>query len=149
MCDINGTTVSVTTGGGSTMITVGTLDHRRRARFVVLFAAILAVTGCATTRREEAASTEQLLAAAGFQMRPADTPERVAARESMPREKLVVRSKDGNVVYTYADPEKCHCLYVGGPKEYAALQEIGVQREIAAHDPEAVMEWPGWGPWLW
>ncbi len=94
MCDINGTTVSVTTGGGSTMITVGTLDHRRRARFVVLFAAILAVTGCATTRREEAASTEQLLAAAGFQMRPADTPERVAALASMPREKLVVRSKD-------------------------------------------------------
>jgi len=92
------------------MITVGTLDHRRRARFVVLFAAILAVTGCATTRREEAASTEQLLAAAGFQMRPADTPERVAALASMPREKLVVRSKDGNVVYTYADPEKCHCL---------------------------------------
>jgi len=130
------------------MITVGTLDHRRRARFVVLFAAILAVTGCATTRRE-AASTEQLLAAAGFQMRPADTPERVAALASMPREKLVVRSKDGNVVYTYADPEKCHCLYVGGPKEYAALQQIGIQREIAAHDPEAVMEWPGWGPWLW
>ncbi|TMA95483.1 MAG: hypothetical protein E6J77_02330 [Deltaproteobacteria bacterium] len=92
------------------MITVGTLDHRRRARFVVLFAAILAVTGCATTRREEAASTEQLLAAAGFQMRPADTPERVAALASMPREKLVVRSKDGNVVYPYADPEKCHCL---------------------------------------
>jgi len=148
MCDINGTTVSVTSGG-STMITVGTLDHRRRARFVVLLAAILAVTGCATTRREEAASTEQLLAAAGFQMRPADTPERVAALASMPREKLVVRSKDGNVVYTYADPEKCHCLYVGGPKEYAALQQIGVQREIAAHDPEAVMEWPGWGPWLW
>ena len=131
------------------MITVGTLDHRRRARFVVLLAAILAVTGCATMRREEAASTEQLLAAAGFQMRPADTPEQVAALASMPREKLVVRSKDGNVVYTYADPDKCHCLYVGGPKEYAALQQMTIQREIAAHDAEGVMEWPGWGPWLW
>jgi len=82
-------------------------------------------------------------------MRPADTPERVAALESMPRERLVVRSKDGNVVYTYADPDKCHCLYVGGPKEYSALQRMRVQRESAAHDAEAVMEWPGWGPWLW
>src|SRR5258705_11000406 len=104
------------------MITVGPLDHRRRARFVVLFAAILAVTGCATTRREEAASTGQLRAAAGFQMRPADTPERVAALAAMPRDKLVGRGKDGNVVCTYAGPDKCHCLYVDGANEDSALQ---------------------------
>ncbi len=131
------------------MMTIDTVGHRNRARCVVLLATILTVAACATMRRNEAASTEDLLAAAGFQMRPADTPEQVAALASMPREKLVVRSKDGNVVYTYADPDKCHCLYVGGPKEYAALQQMTIQREIAAHDAEGVMEWPGWGPWLW
>jgi len=131
------------------MITAGSFDHRRRARSVVLLAAILAVAGCATMRQHDAASTEELLAAAGFQMRPADTPERVATLDSMPRKKLVVRSKDGNIVYTYADPDKCHCLYVGGRKEYSALQRLRDQREMAAHDAEAAMEWPGWGPWPW
>jgi len=34
------------------------------------------LTGCAAIQRSEARSTEQLLAAAGFLMRPADTAER-------------------------------------------------------------------------
>ena len=129
------------------MMTVDTLDHRRGARSFVLFAAILALAGCATIRRNEATSTEQLLAASGFQIRPADTPQRLADLNSMPRQKLVVRSKDGTVVYTYADPDKCHCLYVGGPKEYSALQRLRVEKEIAAGDAESGMDWPGWGPW--
>jgi len=129
------------------MMTVDTLDHRRGARSFVLFAAILALAGCATIRRNEATSTEQLLAASGFQIRPADTPQRLADLNSMPRQKLVVRSKDGTVVYTYADPDKCHCLYVGGPKEYSALQRLGVEKEIGAGDAESGMDWPGWGPW--
>jgi len=32
--------------------------------------------------------------------------------------KLVARDKDGQVIYTFADPERCRCLYVGGAKEY-------------------------------
>jgi hypothetical protein len=38
-----------------------------------------------------------------------DIPERLAELQSMPRQELVVRSKDGNVVYTYADPDACRC----------------------------------------
>jgi hypothetical protein len=36
------------------------------------------VTGCATIRAHQTAETEQVLAAAGFQVEPADTPEKLA-----------------------------------------------------------------------
>lgn len=132
------------------MMTTDTVDDRRRARSVVLFTtALLALAGCATIRQHEATSTEQLLAAAGFQMRPADTPERLADLNTMPPLKLVVRGKDGNVVYTFSDPEKCRCLYVGGPKEYSEYERLRVEKEIATDNSEAAMDWPLWGPWWW
>ena len=87
-------------------------------RNVVVLALIIALplVGCAAIQRSEARDTEQLLAA-GFQAKPADTPEKLANLRAMPPRQLVARSKDGNFVYTSADPDYCHCLYVGGPKE--------------------------------
>jgi hypothetical protein len=132
------------------MMTAATnVDHRRRARWLVPFVAILAVTGCATIHRSEAGRTEQLLAAAGFKMQSADTPEQAADLKSLPARKLVPQNKDGNVVYTYADPDKCHCLYVGGPTEYSTYERLRVEREIAVDNAEAAMDWPWWGPWRW
>ena len=52
-------------------------------------AALLALSGCATIRAHEAATTERLLAAAGFQMRPAESPERVRDLATMPPLKVV------------------------------------------------------------
>src|SRR5258705_6324769 len=99
----------------SVMTTVEAMDRRRLSGLGALFAAALvALSGCATMRRHEAASTEQLLAAAGFQMRPANSPEQLRDLATMPPLRLVSRSKDGAALYTYADPENCHCLYVGG-----------------------------------
>ncbi len=128
------------------MMTADTVDHRRHVGSMALAAAILAVAGCATIQREEAARTEQLLITAGFQMQPADTPQRLADLNSMPPRKLVVQSKNGNVVYTYADPDKCRCVYVGGPKEYSALQRARVGKEIA-DETDSGLGWPGLGRW--
>ena len=131
------------------MTTNKSVDHGRHARWLLPFAAILAVSGCATIRRSEAGHTEQLLAAAGFQMRAAETPEQIADLSSAPARKLLARTKDGSVVYTYADPDKCHCVYVGGPKEYSAYERIKVEQEVAADRAESAMDWPWWGPWGW
>ena len=51
-----------------------------------------------------------MLAAAGFHMVPADTPERQKDLRSRPPHGIVSRTKDGNVQYTYADPDNCHCV---------------------------------------
>src|SRR5712691_1336775 len=106
----------------------------------VALAAAMLLTGCATIRRSEARSTEQLLAAAGFVMRPADTAERQQRLAAMPPYRLVSRTKDGKVVYTYADPGTCKCLYVGGSKEYSEYQRLRVQHQIATDQAWAAQE---------
>ena len=102
-------------------------------RNVVMLALIVALplAGCAATQRREAKATEQLLVAAGFQAQPADTPEKLANLRAMPPRQLVSQAKDGKFVYSYADPDYCQCLYVGGPTEYSAYQRLAVQQEIA------------------
>jgi hypothetical protein len=87
---------------------------------------------CATIKGYEVRESERMLAAASFHMRPPDTPEWQQDLRSMPRHRIVSRTKDGNVVYMYADPGNCHCIYVGGDKEYAEYERlIRVEREFA------------------
>ena len=118
---------------------------------VVVLALIIALplAGCAAIQRSAARDMEQLLAAAGFQAKPADTPERLAELKTMPPRELVSRSKDGNFVYTYADPDYCQCLYVGGPQEYSRYQDLAVKRQIARERLDAALDWDMWGPWWW
>src|SRR3989441_8233831 len=116
----------------------------------VALAAAMVLTGCATIRRSEAHSTEELLAAAGFVMRPADTAERQQRIAARPPYRLESHTKDGKVVYTYADPDGCKCLYVGGPKEYSEYQQLRLQRQIAADEAwggqAGQMDRDLWGP---
>jgi hypothetical protein len=106
----------------------------------VALAVAVTLTGCATIRRSEAHSTEQLLAATGFAIRPADTAERQQRLAAMPPYRLVSHTKDGKVVYTYADPGTCKCLYVGGSKEYSEYQRLRVQHQIARDQAWAAQE---------
>ena len=125
---------------------------RRMVLSVGLSVAVL-LTGCAAIQRSEARSTEELLAAAGFVMRPADTAERQQRLAALPPYRLESRTEDGNGVYTYADPGVCKCLYVGGSKEYSEYQRLRVQRQIAADQAwaaqQAQMDWGIWGPRIW
>ena len=81
---------------------------------------------CAVIQRD----TEQMLVAAGFHMRPTDTIELQEDLRSIPPHRLVSRTKDGNVVYMYADPDNCHCVYVGGSKEYSEYERLWLEREL-------------------
>ena len=108
----------------------------------------LPLAGCAAIQRSEAKDTEQLLAA-GFQAKPAETPEKLTNLRTMPPRKLVSQAKDGKCVYSYADPDYCQCLYVGGPTEYSAYQRLAVEKEIAQEQRDAAMDWDMWGPWWW
>jgi Luciferase-like monooxygenase len=88
--------------------------------------------GCATIQRYNASETERLLTAAGFQMRGANTSESEQELRSMPPHRIVSGTKNGGVVYTYADPDNCRCVYVGGDKEYSEYGRlISVEREYA------------------
>jgi hypothetical protein len=129
--------------------------YARRMGLPVGLAVAVMLTGCAAIQRSEARSTEELLAAAGFVMRPADTAERQQHLAALTPYRLESRTKDGKAVYTYADPGGCKCLYVGGSKEYSEYQRLRVQRQIAEDQAWAAQEaqmdssmwWGPWGPW--
>ena len=75
-------------------------------------AAALGVAGCVSPQ-EQIAQKEDLLAAAGFQIRLADTPKRLAAMKTLPPNKFVMRVVNGKPIYQYADPLVCRCVYFG------------------------------------
>src|SRR5205809_1007030 len=109
----------------------------RIAQLLVLLATAFALGGCAAMRRHEARDTGDLLVSAGFTTKPADTPERAQQLHAMPPLKLVSESEDGNVVYRYADPYSCDCLYVGDQQAYAEYKRLALQRQIADERLEA------------
>jgi hypothetical protein len=96
---------------------------------LLLAVPMLLSAACAEIHRFEVTDTERMLVAAGFHMRLADAPESQEDLRSIPPHRIVSRTKDGNVVYMYADPENCHCVYVGGSKEYSEYERRRVERE--------------------
>jgi hypothetical protein len=107
-----------------------------RARLLLAVPALLGA-GCATIQRLEAIETGRMLAAAGFHVVPADTAERQKDLRSEPPRRIVSRTKDGNVEYTYADPDTCHCVYIGGEKEYSEYERLRMQKETAQRAGES------------
>jgi hypothetical protein len=130
-----------------------TTHTRLLSALLVTAAVALTVSGCTYFRREDADQTESTLAAAGFQMKPADTPKREASLAQFPVRKMVSRVHEGQVTYFYADPDFCKCLYFGNQKQYGRYKELAIQQQIAQEQVDAAemnentaMDWGMWGP---
>ena len=93
---------------------------------------------------------EDMLAAAGFTIVPASTPQRQAALAAMPPHKFVHQIRGGRMLYAYADPTICDCLYVGNQEAYSRYQRDvflkGLANEQQMTDNEYNMTWSSWGP---
>ena len=129
------------------------MKHPVRSTIVILLFGmlILSVANCAS---QEAKSTEQLLAAAGFQVRYADTPQKLGKLQTLTQRKLVAHPSEGTIRYVYADAAGCKCVYAGDEAAYQRYQELAVQERIADErlmtaqmNQDAAMDWGGWGPW--
>jgi hypothetical protein len=117
-------------------------------------ACVATLAACATPQ-SMAPNTEQMLAAAGFLEKPADTPARQAKLAALPpyqilSQRVTVGGQD-TVGYVYADPTHCHCVFVGNPQTYQRFQQYAFQQrmsqdQIAAQEMAANYGW-GWGDW--
>jgi hypothetical protein len=121
--------------------------RRARRAAAALSGLMLAVAGCQAIENEEAEDTEQLLAAAGFHMKEASTPEQLANLQAMTQRKIVIQDQDGQTRYVYADAEDCKCVYVGNERNYDEYQRLSLREEIAEDNLDASMDWDMWGPW--
>jgi len=109
----------------------------------------IAVGACAPMVQNK----ENMLAAAGFTLLPASTPQRQASLASLPPHKFVHRTRNGKVVYIYADPTICDCLYVGDQAAYGRYRQNVFQKNLADErlmtaEMNENFDWGVWGPEL-
>jgi hypothetical protein len=122
---------------------------------LAIVAALLALpfAACTAMKRWQAEDTDDLLVAAGFTIKSADQPEQLSKLEAMEPLKIVRRVKDGQMLYTYADPYVCKCLFVGTAQQYQEYRRLALQKQIADEQLQAAeaqeaaamdMEWWWW-----
>jgi hypothetical protein len=121
----------------------GTMHYGRTA--LVSFAVCVAVSACSQVQNKE-----DMLAAVGFTLVPANTPQRQAALTAMPAHKFVHQVHNNAVVYTYADPTICDCLYFGNQAAYDRYRANVFQQNLANEQEMTAqmnqMDWGTWGP---
>lgn len=117
--------------------------------------------GCAYTQRQKAQQIEPMLSAAGFKMKIADTPEKLAKLQAMPQLKFRTLKRHGKLYYAYTDAEGCRCTYLGSEAAYQSYESLQVQQRIAKEDmaaaevneDAAIVEddavWESWGMDVW
>ena len=124
-----------------------------RAKLLSVLAALLVASqlgACTMIEHQEAESTEQLLAAGGFSIKPADTPQKVAALQQMKQRKLLRRKgPDGNPQFLFADAQFCRCLYVGDEVAYQNFQRLSVEQQVADDNREAALDASMDSPWAY
>lgn len=122
-------------------------------RIVIALAAVW-LCACISPWHSEAMDTERLLVAAGFQMKLADTPEKLADLEKLPQRRIVPQEHQGRLLYLYPDAKYCQCLYAGSEQAYQRYDRLAVlkgfqerRRETAEAMADASMNLGAWGPW--
>ncbi|TMH23304.1 MAG: hypothetical protein E6H63_18225 [Betaproteobacteria bacterium] len=118
-------------------------------------AVMLALSGCAAIQGQMTTDSEQILAQAGFHRESVSSQGATsAAAQNLKVRQLTAETQNGTTTYEFYDPQFCHCVYVGGTKEYAELQRLR-QARVVEHqqllrtslsgmsDPDPAL----WGPW--
>ena len=120
------------------------------SRIIVAAAMLTFAAGCATTN----APSENLLAAAGFQQRTADTPKKQELLKSLPKNQLTLITWRGKNYYVQPDSTNPNIAWVGSPAEFQAYEQLRLAKQLsndnlmaAQMNQAAMMSWGGaWGP---
>ena len=130
-------------------------SHRRK--FAALTALTIAGAVCLAacqTESQMVTQREDNLAAAGFIVKPANTPERQQMLHRLPPHTFVQRVNGDVIHYVFADPLVCGCLYVGSQQAYNAYKLHQQQQNLADEQAmtaqsysDAAWSWGAWGPW--
>ncbi len=122
---------------------------------VIIGIMAVALAGCAGTERK-AMKMERNLLHVGFQMKLADTPEKMKRLNGLPQREIFRYEKDGRIHFVYADAEECECVYVGSESAYQRFvnlkrdkkldQKNRVSREMRTIPSIDMQTWGPWGP---
>jgi hypothetical protein len=106
----------------------------------IVIAAILGIAlgGCAAKNAQIAMNTVRMLRTAGFEVKIADTPEKMERLKGLAQRKIVPYPHEGKMLYLYADAASCKCVYVGTPDDYQRYVEYQVAQGMAENNARAV-----------
>ena len=116
---------------------------------------VCVVLGGCQTLGQRVKDKEDLLAAAGFTVQPANTPQRLASLRALPANKFIPKAKGDGLSYIYADPVVCNCLYVGNQTAFNAYKKevftrnIVDEQQLTAETYSDQWNWAGWDWGAW
>ena len=127
---------------------------QKRVSVMMIGATVLLalMAGCATTATfpQEKAS---MLVAAGFKTIAPKTAAQQQKLQQLQTGQVATIQKNGRTYYIVADPHQ-NVVYVGGPHEYQAYQQMRAQRQLTQENlqtaemyQDAAMQWDTWGGW--
>jgi hypothetical protein len=131
------------------------MSDTKRQQYIITTIAImftLLLAGCVTDPYHKTGmdsnvfETERLLAEAGFQMKPADTPEKLAHLKTLAQWTVTPQVRDGNIHYAYADATYCECLYVGTAQAYHRYLNLAKEERTTRRRREA-KKWYWYDRW--
>jgi hypothetical protein len=122
-----------------------------RKRCTLVVAGLVLLLGGCTTKAERIEGKEDALAAAGFDVLPASSEARRQEIRGLPPHRFLSQIKNGKVIYLYADPLVCNCIYVGNQMAYDRYRRDILERQLADEQALYAEEWRNstwdWGPW--
>jgi hypothetical protein len=102
----------------------------RRMFHTIALVAALTVAGCAGPPKDPTFQQMNALAAAGFDLKMADTQAKLERIKKLPHLRLAQVEYKGRQVYIYTDAQGCQCLYLGDKNAYQRLIDQPRQQKI-------------------
>jgi len=97
---------------------------------VLIAVAVISLAGCASYAERYAQANEQGLEAAGFERRPADTPEKLSSLQALSQRKIVIYTWQDRLYFAWPDARFCKCLYVGNEAQYQEYVRLGFEQKL-------------------
>jgi hypothetical protein len=85
---------------------------------------------CTITPEATADQVENMLVAAGFTYKTADTPQQMERMQTLPQERFIRHQAGGDVHYLYADAVECKCVWRGDKAAYSRYKELARERKV-------------------
>ena len=125
-------------------------NRYQRKLFLLLVITLLAM-GCLKSPNQKAIDTERLLAASGFKMRLADTPEKLTHIKALDQRQILIHKSEGELLYVYVDAEHCHCVYAGSEEAFRRYKSLARDKKLSDEDRREAdrgqareMDWGEW-----
>ena len=103
------------------------LKNKKNNTTLIVFVMFLfaLIISCAGTEKLSPLQMDELLVRAGFELRTADTPNKLNFIKSLPQKKVVAKKQNGKLHYLYVvDTSSCKCMYVGDEQNYQRLHHM-------------------------